>query len=154
MGKLLVIKNVDFSTNRVDKVDPVLDYDNLINPSTLQWSKYFNANGEVKNGDPTYAVSDYIELDGNNLSFAGVSPYGSTSSVKAIAVYNSSKQLLRVFSEEGVRHYAYQTGDYYIRFTLYQPVIANSTYKYYIPGYPAFFACYGDRLLPYKAYGT
>jgi hypothetical protein len=153
MGKLLVIKNADFSANRVDKVVPIIYYDNLVNPAALTNKKYINSSGGFSNGDANYYVSDYIEVNAQNISVAGLCPwdYGNT---YAISVYGSTKNFLRVVRGDGLRHYTYQEGDVYVRFGFYIPVINNPTYAYYIQGYPVFFACYGDRLLPYKEYGT
>lgn len=153
MGKLLVIRNVDFSTNRVDKVDPILDYDNLVNPATLTNKKCIKTSGIISNASSEYYVSDYIEVNAQNISAAGLCPW-SGGEIYGIAVYNSSKEFLRVIKGDSLRHYEYQDGDAYIRLGLIIDVINNPTNRYYIPGYPAFFACYGDRLLPYKAYGT
>lgn len=153
MGKLLVIKNVDFSANRVDKIDPILDYDNLVNPATLTNKKYINSSGGLSNADAEYYVSDYIEVNAQNISAAGLCPW-SNGNIYGIGVYNSSKGFIRVIKGDYLRHYEYQEGDAYIRLGLIIDVINNPTYRYYIPGYPTFFACYGDRLLPYKAYGT
>lgn len=153
MGKLLVIKNVDFSTNRVDKVDPILDYDNLVNPATLTNKKCIKASGVISNASSEYYVSDYIEVNAQNISAAGLCPWGG-GGIYGIAVYDSSKGFLRVIKEDNLRHYTYQEGDAYIRLGLVIDVINNPSNIHYIPGYPAFFACYGDRLLPYKAYGT
>jgi hypothetical protein len=155
MGKLLVIKNADFSANRVDKVVPIIDYDNLVNPATLTNGKYINSSGGLTKADPDYSVSDYIEVKAQNISAAGLCPWDLDSfPVYGIAVYDSSKKLLRVIREDGLRHYTYKEGDAYIRMGLCATVINDPTFRYYISGYPAFFACYGDRLLPYKEYGT
>lgn len=153
MGKLLVIKNVDFSTNRVDKVDPILDYDNLVNPATLVNKKCIKSGGAISNATSEYYVSDFIEVNAQNISVAGLCPWAG-GDIYGIAVYDASRGFLRVIKGDSLRHYTYQEGDAYIKLGLIIDVINNPSDKYYIPGYPAFFACYGDKLLPYKAYGT
>lgn len=153
MGKVLIFKDADFSANAVDSVTPIIEYANIINPATLTNKKYINASGGISNGDTNYSVSDYIEVNGQNISAAGLSPW-SYGNIAGIAVYDSGKHLLRVIMEDELRHYTYQEGDYYVRLSFVLGVINNPNAPYYIAGYPNFFACYGNTLLPYKAYGV
>ena len=110
---------------------------NLVNPENLEIGSILKNDGKKQLGFGTqYAISDYIYVNGQNIScnaFLGNSTYSS------YHVFDKRKNFLR--SEYGTTLYQYKEGDYFIRFNIkYNNNIENCR------------ANYGNTLLEYKDY--
>ena len=108
---------------------------NLYNYRTASVGKYLGNAGQI--AVPSYnldkfGVSDYINVNGRDI----ITNSRKGNGVASMAVYDSSKTLLRVIMNN--QQYTYQPGDSYIRicFTAYMEGQAN----------------YGTELLPYEDY--
>ena len=80
---------------------------NLYNPEESEIGKFINTLGNVDNLARTL-VTGFIKVDGKNI-VSNTATQGGTYN----AVYDENKEFVRTF----VQPYAYQAGDYYIRYT-------------------------------------
>lgn len=147
----ITIKNADFSKNALGKITS-----NLINPLGVIHNVYFDKTGVIRSADDGgYAITDYIEVNGKNISSIGLEQ--STVWVAAV-VYNSNKEKIRVVEADknGLLKYVYVEGDYYIRICYgahcYNQNKIDGEHTAESLGYITPYACYGDTLSPYEPY--
>lgn len=132
-------KNIDLIEESVNLVKSELSTKitsvNLVNPKLIERGKYISGNGSIaKSNSDDYFISDYIAIEGNNISSnAVVSP---NTDISSWSVYDKNKTFIR--SSNTSSKYIYMLGDSYVRFTFYKvEAMAN----------------YGDTLFDFSKYG-